>query len=173
MNQKALFNAIFFLLLTLAGPATARNLLVPVEGRPPAPDFTLKDLNGKSWQLSDFRGQPLAINFWATWCPPCRQEMPSIVRGNRWLKRFGARFITINMGDRPKMVKRFLQQSGIDIRVLMDTDGKVSADWGVSGLPVTFVVDPQGRLVYRASGAREWDSPELLVPIRALGETDR
>ncbi len=156
--------------LLLAGaPVLAAGTLTPLYDRPPAPDFTLRDLDGKTVRLADFRGQVLVVNFWATWCPPCRKEMPSIERGARWLERFGGRFIAINMGEKPEAVRRYLEKQPLELRILLDPGGVTAGDWGVQGLPVTFVVDPQGRIAYKAMGTREWDDPLLLVPIRALG----
>lgn len=171
--MSAILKLCFLLLLLLSGrPALAAQTLVPMEQRPKAPEFTLSDTQGNRVNLSDFQGKPLVVNFWASWCPPCRREMPSIERGAKWLARFGARFITINMGERPEAVQRFLESSGFSLPVLLDQDIEVSTSWGVEGLPVTYVVDPQGRFAYKAVGPREWDDPVLLVPIRALGSQD-
>ena len=156
-------------LLLGSGPALAATTLTPVYDRPPAPDFTLTDLDGNQVTLKQFRGQVLVVNFWATWCPPCRKEMPALERGARWLERFNGRVVTINMGEKPEAVRRYLKQQPLQLQILLDPGGRTAGEWGVQGLPVTFVVDPEGRIAYKAIGAREWDDPLLLVPIRALG----
>ena len=161
--------ALLCLLLLQGAPLFAGQTLTPFQQRPTAPGFTLTDSQGKQVSLEEFQGRPLVINFWASWCPPCRREMPSIERGAKWLARFDARFITINMGERPEAVTGYLEESGFSLPVLLDRDIEVSTRWGVSGLPVTFVIDPLGRLAYVAEGPREWDDPALLVPVRALG----
>ncbi|MCP3871516.1 MAG: TlpA family protein disulfide reductase [Gammaproteobacteria bacterium] len=148
--------------LAVAGGFT----LSPLEGE--APGFELLDIDGNTVRLSDFRGQALVVNFWATWCLPCRQELPSMERGSRWLEKQGGRFVTINMGEKPEAIQRFLKRSPIDLPMLLDPDIEISTQWGVTGLPATFVVDPEGRFAFKVLGPREWDDPALLVPIRAL-----
>jgi len=156
-------------LLLASGPLQAARLLTPLEDRPAAPDFTLNDIDGKPVSLADFRGRVLVINFWATWCPSCRKEMPSLGRAADWLKKYDAVLIGVNVGERPKQVKRYLEEEPVDFPILLDPEMKMSTEWDATRLPVTYVVDPEGRIVYRALGSREWDAPELLVPIRALG----
>ncbi len=157
----------FTLLLVFAAGSAGANTLSPSGGR--APDFRLPDIDGAQVRLDDFRGKVLVVNFWAVWCKPCREEMPSLERGSRWLERFGGRIITINMGDSPEMIRRFLEKNPVDLPILLDADAETSTNWGVTGLPTTFVVDPEGRFAYRVMGPRDWDDPALLIPIRALG----
>ena len=157
----------FALLLAFAAVSAGTNTLSPSDGR--APNFLLPDIDGTQVRLEDFRGKVLVVNFWAVWCKPCREEMPSLERGSRWLERFNGRVITINMGDSPEMIRRFLEKNPVDLPILLDADAETSTNWGVTVLPMTFVVDPEGRLAYRVIGPREWDDPALLVPIRALG----
>lgn len=158
-------------LLLGAGPLQAARLLSLVEDRPIAPDFTLNDVQGKPVSLADFRGRVLVINFWATWCPSCRKEMPSLERAAEWLKQYDAALIGVNVGEGLKQVNRYLAEEPVDFPILLDPDMKMSTEWDATRLPVTYVVDPEGRIVYRALGSREWDAPELLVPIRSLGQT--
>ena len=161
------FLLFFALLLVFTAVSAGTNTLSPSDGI--APDFLLPDIDGAQVRLDDFRGKVLVVNFWAVWCKPCREEMPSLERGSRWLERFDGRIITINMGDSPEMIRRFLEKNPVNLPILLDADAEISANWGVTGLPTTFVVDPEGRIAYRAMGPREWDDPALLVPIRALG----
>jgi len=163
---------ILLLFLLSSRLTLAAQTLIPIEPRSKAPEFTLSDSQGNRVSLSGYYGKPLVVNFWASWCPSCRREMPSMEKGARWLARFGTRFITVNRGERPDTVQRFLETSGLSLPVLLDQDIEVSDSWGVEGLPVTYVLDPQGRLAYKALGPREWDDPALLVPIRALGSED-
>ena len=165
MLIRALLSFALSLVITAVGADT--NTLSPSDGR--APGFLLSDIDGSEVRMEDFQGKVLVVNFWAVWCKPCREEMPSLERGGRWLERFGGRVITINMGDRPEMIARFLEKTPVDLPILLDTDAETSTNWGVTGLPTTFVVDPEGSFAYRVMGPREWDDPALLVPIRALG----
>ena len=157
----------FALSLVITAVAADTNTLSPTDGN--APPFHLPDVKGPRIHLEDFRGKVLVVNFWAVWCKPCREEMPSLERGSRWLEQFDGRVITINMGDRPEMIARFLEKTPVDLPILLDADAETSTNWGVTGLPTTFVVDPEGSFAYRVVGPRDWSDPALLVPIRALG----
>jgi len=156
-------------LLLAAGSASAARLLTPIDPPIQAPAFTLQDTQGNPISLADYRGKVLVINFWATWCPPCRREMPSLNRAAAWLKKYDIALLAINSGEQAGKVEKFLQEQPVDFPVVLDPDSAVSTQWKATRLPMTYVVDPQGRLVYRALGSREWDAPELLVPIRSLG----
>jgi len=133
-----------------------------------AADFVLTDLDGKQHRLSDYRGQVVIINFWATWCPPCRAEMPSMQRAWEQLEKEGILMLGIDVGEDEDTIFQFTANYPVEFPLLMDSDSKVIDQWPVLGLPTTFVVDPKGNIVYRAIGGREWDNPELLALVRAL-----
>ena len=133
-----------------------------------APDFVLKDLDGNQHRLSDYSGQVVIINFWATWCPPCRDEMPSMQRAWELLEKEGILMFGIDVGEDEDTIFQFTANYPVEFPLLMDTDSKVIDQWPVRGLPTTFVVDPKGKIVYRAIGGREWDDPALLALVRAL-----
>lgn len=144
--------------------------LTPLPGRVMAPDFTLLDTNGKTHRLSDYRGRTVIINFWTTWCPPCREEIPSMNRALKQLEPDAVVMLGINMGEDEDTIFLFTADYPTDFPMLMDSDGAVIADWPVKGLPTTYVVAPDGTLAYRAIGGRAWDEPELLEQIRTLGK---
>ncbi|MBK5930861.1 TlpA family protein disulfide reductase [Halochromatium salexigens] len=159
------------LLLLLALPAIASAAgaqLTPVSEAPMAPDFELSGPNAEVYRLEDFQGKPLIVNFWATWCPPCRAEMPSMQRAWEQVESEGIAIIAINVGEDSEAVKAFLEQVPVDFPLPLDTDSAVTQRWPLRGLPTTFVVAPDGRLVYKATGEREWDDPALLDQVRAL-----
>jgi peroxiredoxin len=158
------------LLLPLCAAAAGKmpQTLTPMPDRPPAPDFTLQDVDGKTWQLSELRGRPVIVNFWATWCPPCREEMPSMQRAWEQLQAEGVVLLAINVGESADTVFQFTANYPVDFPLLLDLDSAVLNQWPVQGLPATFVVDPQGRIAYRAIGGREWDDPRLLAPVLQL-----
>ncbi|WP_303906675.1 peroxiredoxin family protein [Thiohalomonas denitrificans] len=168
MLHRLAVAALILALPMLASAAPRSQGLTPVEERPPAPDFNLEDMEGEFHQLSEFRGQPVIINFWATWCPPCREEMPSMQRAWERLREEGVAMLAINVGETPDTVFQFTANYPVEFLLLFDLDSAVTEKWPVRGLPSTFVVDPEGRIVYQAIGGREWDDPELLQPVLDL-----
>ena len=143
--------------------------LLPVEGLVVAPDLPLIDENGEVLTLADFRGRLLLVNFWATWCAPCRAEMPSLDRLHTALAGDEFKVLAISIDRRGVEVARpFLDEVGVqDLPVLYDRKGALSRAWGVYGLPVTILVDKQGRELARMVGPAEWDSPEAQAVIQA------
>lgn len=142
--------------------------LTALEDRPPAPDFELVDIDGNLHRLSDYRGKVLIVNFWATWCPPCREEMPSMDRAWKLLEEEGILMLAVNVGEDEETIFQFTANYPVEFPLLMDRDSKATEQWPIRGLPTTFVVDPTGRLAYRAIGGRVWDDNALLGPVRAL-----
>lgn len=126
----------------------------------PAPDFVLPDLDGQSWQLGQARGQVLLINFWATWCEPCRREMPALNRLHEAMAGKDFQVIGIHVGP-SKEIELFLEETPVGFPILIDADLAL-ADWNVPVLPATFLIDAGGHARYWALGEREWDSPEAV-----------
>jgi peroxiredoxin len=157
-------------LVLVGGPVVARapQTLTPVADRPLAPPFDLKGPEGEAIRLEDFRGQPLIVNFWATWCPPCREEMPSMQRAHEQITKEGMALIAINVGEDAETVAQFLGHTPVAFPLPLDETSAVVTSWPVLGLPTTFVVDPEGRLAFVATGGRAWDDPALLDQVRAL-----
>ena len=160
--------ALVALLLTLTGGTHAAGTLTPITGNVPAPDFSLQDTDGKTHRLSDYRGKPVIINFWATWCPPCREELPSMNRAWHLLKQEGIAMLAINVGEDEDTIFVFSADYPTDFSILMDKSGEVIEQWPVKGLPTTYVIAPDGTIAYRAIGSREWDDKALLDMVRAL-----
>ena len=158
------------LLFLVAGAAFSEQPLSPLPGRVPAPGFTLPDTNGKLHRLADYRGRPVIINFWTTWCPPCREEIPSMNRAWKILEQEDIAMLAINMGEDEDTIFIFNADYPADFPILMDRAGTVIEQWPVKGLPTTYVVAPDGTLAYRAIGSREWDDGALLDMIRSLKE---
>lgn len=157
------------LLFLLAFTARAGQQLIPVDGKVPAPDFALEDTEGKLHRLSDYRGKTVIINFWTTWCPPCREEIPSMNRAWQTLRDEGVEILAINMGEDEDTIFVFTADYPADFPLLLDRDGEVIAQWPVKGLPTTYVVAPDGTIAFRAIGGREWDEAGFLEQIRSLG----
>jgi thiol-disulfide isomerase/thioredoxin len=144
--------------------------LTALKPRPPAPDFTLKDLDGKTQRLSDYRGKVVLVNFWATWCPPCRREMPSMERLYQKLKNEPFMVLAPDQYENFDLVFTFTGQldPAPTFPIMLDPESRSAKAWGVKGLPSSFIVDKQGRIAYRAIGGREFDHPEIEKIIRAL-----
>ncbi|NNJ95409.1 MAG: TlpA family protein disulfide reductase [Halobacteria archaeon] len=159
---------VFSCALLFAGSVFAAQVLSPVGQRVMAPDFELADTEGRMHRLSDYRGKTVIINFWTTWCPPCREEIPSMNRAWNILQQEDVVILAINMGEDEDTIFIFTADYPADFPLLLDREGEVIAQWPVKGLPTTYVVAPDGRIAYRAIGGREWDDPEFIRKIRDL-----
>lgn len=123
---------------------------------PVAPDFTLKDLNGKDVKLSDYKGKIVILNFWAVWCKYCKEEMPDFNELNKELEKDNeVVIIAINSQESPDTVKDYLSSNDINLKVLLDQDGSVTRTYGVSGLPNTFIINKDGSLYTYIPGATD------------------
>ncbi len=130
------------------------------------------DIEGAMHQLTDYRGKIVIVNSWATWCAPCREEMPSMQRAWIALREEGIVMLAVNVGEDEDTIFQFTADYPVEFPLLMDLDSKVVQRWPVVGLPTTFVLDTKGRMTYRASGGRAWDHSELLQAVKALKNQD-
>lgn len=136
--------------------------------RPPAPDFQVLDIDGNPTRLSDYRGKVVVLNFWATWCPPCRDEMPAMQHAWEQVRDEDIVFLAVNIGETADEIFTFTGDYDVDFPLLMDQDSTIIQQWPIRGLPTTFVIDTEGRLVYRAIGGRAWDAPQIIDKLRKL-----
>jgi thiol-disulfide isomerase/thioredoxin len=149
-------------------PVQARELSI-YQGDPAPPPLQLKDLGGKLRDLGDYKGKVVLLNYWATWCPPCREEMPSMWRLQNEFRGQPFRIIAVNMAETDAEVNTFLpDRMKRDFVVLMDRDGEALKRWKVFAFPTSFVLDKQGRIRYGLFGATEWDSWDNKQVIRKL-----
>ena len=123
----------------------------------PAPDFSGFTIDKRKVSLSSFRGQVLVINFWATWCLDCRPEMPMFEQVYRQLSGRGLAVIGINAREPASSIRQYAKELGLTFPLLLDPAGKIAADYGVVGLPTTFLIRRNGRAVALAVGPREWN----------------
>ncbi len=150
-------------------PELSHNLTV-VKNVIPASDFELQNMDEETIKLSDYRGKVVLLNFWATWCPPCVREMPSMERLQQLVGEDGFKVVAVNQMEEPDDVFAFTGQIELDptFDILFDTASKVSQAYAVRGLPTTYLIDKKGNIRYRAVGGREFDHTEVVKIIRQL-----
>ena len=124
-----------------------------------APQLSLHDLDNSLRKLDDFRGKVVAVNFWATWCPPCREELPSMQRAYASYREQGFVILGVNVGETWDTVAPFLEDFALTYPILLDTDSSAMAGWNIMGLPTTYILDREGRITHRITGGRDWDDP--------------
>jgi peroxiredoxin len=151
--------------LAYAGPQTLGSLKAPFK----APDFITRGEDGQTYRLSDYRGKYVVLNFWATWCPPCREEIPSMERMWKKVRDRNIQLLAVNMGEDVDTIFEFLGSYPMSFPALLDKNGEIIESYPVRGLPTTYIINPQGMVTHRAVGSREWDDDALINKI--LGKT--
>jgi peroxiredoxin len=142
---------------------------------PPAKDpivINLKDIDGKNVSISDFRGNIVFLNFWTTWCPTCRIEMPSMEKLHQTLKNKDFKMVTINLQESASQVKTFFKAFNLTFTALLDSTGEVGASFGIQAIPTTYILDKTGRIIGLANGLREWDSKAAIALFENLMDND-
>ena len=158
-------------LLCLASPFSAAVHAVslkPVAGNMAPPELVLKDLQGNTHNLKDYRGQVVLVQFWATYCAPCRKEMPSM---NKLMEKMGDvpfKILAVDMGESREEVSQFVDEVKPEFSILMDEDGKSIEEWRIFAAPSNFVIGPEGYVRYTLFGGVEWDSDELIEKLKAV-----
>jgi thiol-disulfide isomerase/thioredoxin len=132
--------------------------VVRVRAPEPAPAFELRDLAGRPVSLGGFRGRVVLLTFWATWCEPCREEMPAMLKLARELGERGLVVVAVNMKEAPARVEAFVKELGLTFTVLLDSVGEVSDRYQLQALPTSYFVGRDGDLVGVALGYRDWGS---------------
>lgn len=153
--------ALAALLLAAAWPAAAN------DGTVPAPAFSLASRDGKQVSLADLKGQVVMINFWASWCGPCRQEFPALDQIYAKYKPMGFTLVAINVESEKADAERFLEKTPASFPILFDPDNKVSGNYGVSAMPTTVLVDRQGRVRWQHRAYKPGDEAKYIEQIRA------
>jgi len=128
----------------------------------PPMDFKLKDIKGKSVRLSDFRGKVVFLNFWATWCPPCKYEMPSMQKLYDKLRHKNFAMVAVDLQEPVSRVKDFIKKYELSFTVLLDSKGDVGRQFGILSIPSTFILDKEGGIIGKIFGPREWDGKEAV-----------
>ena len=156
-----------------AGAALAESDIKPWKGKATLP-LSRSGLDGKVVDLKAMQGRELVVNFWATWCEPCRDEMPSLQRLRAKLAGKPFEVITVNFGESAEKIAQFLDKENVTLPVLLDTQKETAQEWGVGGLPMTFLVDARGRVRYSVFGERDWsEGPSLALVEKLIAEAPR
>ena len=135
-----------------------------------APDFTLKDLHGNTVTLRDLRGKVVFLNFWATWCPPCRLEMPTMEELHREFSDQGLVILAVNFRESPDEVRSFLKQHGLTFTTLLDKEEKAFGLYRAWSLPTTYLINKNSEIVGKVIGYRDWHSDHAKAFFRQLLE---
>jgi thiol-disulfide isomerase/thioredoxin len=130
--------------------------------------INLENSHGKKIVKNSYKDQVTVINFWATWCPPCVEEIPSLNRLKKKMNGLPFELISINYAEDKKTILEFMEKVQVDFPVLLDQDGNFAKQWNVITYPSTFVIDKNGKIKYGVNAAIEWDNPEFIEKIKAL-----
>ncbi len=136
----------------------------------PAPILNARDLGGTSRSLADYRGKVVLLNFWASWCPPCLREMPSMERLRLKMAGRPLEIVALASAEGPNDVKEFLSKMKLGFPILLDIDGSNTKRWKVFALPTSFLLDAKGQVRYVLTGPTEWDEGEALKIIESMLE---
>ena len=134
----------------------------------PEQNFILNDIDGEKFELSKTKGQWVFLHFWASWCGPCREEMPTIQKLADALQGEKFQIVMINTAEDEDTIFEYLGSINVELDSLMDVDGAVTEVWKPRGLPTTFLINPKGEVKYQAIGGREWGKPEYIGFIKKL-----
>lgn len=166
-----LWVTVLYSVVTLAEPNIPKGI-IKLDGRP-APALHLQDMDGNTYDIRDSRGQWVFVHFWASWCGPCRREMPTVQRMASKLEHQPVKFVLVNTSETDDTVFNFLGIVAPDMSTLMDRDGRVTERWQPRGLPASFFVSPRGTLEYIALGGRKWDQSPLLDFVKQVITTPK
>jgi thiol-disulfide isomerase/thioredoxin len=165
-----LFIACLFLSLSACTKPDSPKISSVAKEKSPAPDVSVVSLsNGTPLKLSDLKGKVVLLNFWATWCPPCREEIPSMMKLNSLMsgKPFQMVAVSIDEGGKPA-IESFFKETGFLLPTYIDESGASAKSYGITGVPESFIIDKQGLLVKKIIGGFAWDSPEAVSFLEGL-----
>jgi len=156
------------LILFSSQAISTSQVLKPYKGNLHSPVFTLEDMQGQTHSPVDYRGSIVLVQFWATYCTPCRKEMPSM---NRLIKKMEGqpfKILAVDMAEPRESVQKFIDQVPVDFTVLLDTDGSTLNAWKVFAAPANFILNKQGEIIYTLYGAIDWESEEIVQTLTTL-----
>jgi thiol-disulfide isomerase/thioredoxin len=155
-----------WMLLACSAGASAQGLKPWTGGAAPA--LELADLDGAMHRLSEYRGKTVLVNFWATWCEPCRAEMPSIERLRKSMEGKPFAVLAVNVGESSRVARDYAEKLPVNFAVLLDRDGRVTRSWGARILPASYVIGPDGAIRYSYLGELDWSGSDVRTRIEAL-----
>ncbi|MDR2431842.1 MAG: TlpA family protein disulfide reductase [Candidatus Margulisbacteria bacterium] len=138
----------------------------------PAGDFTVPLAAGGARSIQELAGKAVFLNFWAGWCGPCRNEMPSMEKLYQKFEPRGLEILAVNYAEKPETVRAFMAENRLSFPVGLDVSGRITALYGVTAFPTTYIIDREGQVIARVAGSIEWDAPELLAAFAALLEQE-
>jgi thiol-disulfide isomerase/thioredoxin len=168
MITRAAMGLLLTAICAQGGDAVAGSDLVPWSAARPTPQLALKDLAGNAVNLSDLKGKVVLVNFWATWCAPCIEEMPAMQALRDKLGLGGFEVLAVNYQEGTARINDFLKKRPLKLTIVRDADGGAKAAWGVKVFPTSFIVDPDGRIRYTVVGDVDWSSSRIQSQIREL-----
>jgi thiol-disulfide isomerase/thioredoxin len=150
--------ALVMLACVLTFPTQGAEFRILEPAAPPA--LATRDMNGREHDLANYKGQVVLINFWASWCPPCRKEMPSMQRLLQKMSGKSFVILAVDTGESRDEAEPLLKEMRPDFPILLDAEGKLAKRWNVFAMPTSFLVDKRGRVRYVLPGATEWDADD-------------
>jgi peroxiredoxin len=166
-NRKILFVSLFLLIALVGYSELIENRMQKIglkalKKDTKIIDFELDDVGGTPVKLSSYKGKVVFLNFWATWCPPCRDEMPSMQKLYDKFKNRGLEIVAVDLQEDVKSVKAFLEKYSLTFTVLLDKAGKIGAAYGARSIPTTYIIDRESNVIGGAVGGRDWYTPEVI-----------
>jgi peroxiredoxin len=128
----------------------------------------LKDMDGENIRLKDYQGKVVLLNFWATWCGPCVDEMPFLEKLHLYFKDDDFILLAVSLREKKETVEKFIKENNLTMKILLDTQGKTIGSFGIWSIPATYIIDKKGFLVGKAIGPRNWDGKEVKELITSL-----
>ncbi len=164
-------------LIILAALFSMSSLLQAAELKPfnsdqATPPLILQDLQGKTHDLNDYKGKVVLVQFWATYCGPCRQEMPTMDKMTKKMADVPFKILAIDMGESKAEVEKFVSEVKPGFTILLDESGDSISDWKVFAVPSNFIIDPQGKIRYTLFGGVDWADKVLISKLKALAVTE-
>lgn len=164
------FTACLFLALTACSKSDTPQVAAVVKEKSPAPGVSVVSIaDGSTLKLSDLKGKVVLLNFWATWCPPCREEIPSMMKLNRLMAGKPFQMVAVSIDEGGKTVlESFFKETGYSLPTYLDESGVSVKSYGVTGVPESFIIDRNGVLAKKVIGGFAWDSPEAVSFLEGL-----